>query len=163
MSAATTGTTESSAAAEAWVAAFAEGWRTPAGADAFADHFDPWLDPDVRLIQPQMPPMVGRRAFREKFVRPLFALVPDLHGTVEGWAADGDVAYIELRLEGTVGRQAFTMRSVDKVTLRDGVAVERLAHFDATPLVGAVARAPSSWRRFIAMQLRGRRASGAAR
>jgi hypothetical protein len=46
-------------AAQAWVALFAEGWLAPTSADAFADHFQPWFDPQVRLIQPQLPTMVG--------------------------------------------------------------------------------------------------------
>jgi hypothetical protein len=144
-------------AATAWVEAFAEGWRAPAAADAFADHFEPWLDPEIRLIQPQMPVVVGHAAFREQFARPLFALVPDLHGTVEGWAANGDTIYIELRLEGTIGRQPVTMHTCDRVKLRDGVAVERVAHLDPTPLLAAIARTPRAWPRFIRQQLSSRR------
>ena len=58
-------------AAQAWVLAFAEGWLAPASADAFADHFQPWFDPHIRLIQPQLPTLVGHQAFRERFARPL--------------------------------------------------------------------------------------------
>jgi len=96
----TVSVTETAAdAAGAFVEAFAEGWRAPTGRDAFAEHFEPWLDPQVRLIQPQTPVLVGHRAFREQFVRPLFALVPDIHGTVNGWAYSGDTLYIEVTLE----------------------------------------------------------------
>jgi SnoaL-like domain len=143
--------------ATAWVDAFAEGWRAPASPEAFADHFEPWLDPQIRLIQPRTPPIVGHAAFREQFVRPLFALVPDLHGTVVGWASSGDTIYIELRLEGTVGRQRVTMHTCDRVKLRDGVAIERVAHVDPTPLVAAIARTPRAWPRFIREQLSARR------
>ena len=79
---------------------------------------------------------------------------PDLHGTVEGWSADGEVAYIELRLEGTVGRRPFTMHTCDRIKLRDGKAVERVAYLDATPLVKAVARSPRAWPKFLKTQLR---------
>jgi ketosteroid isomerase-like protein len=144
-------------AAAAWVEMFTEGWRQPTDADSFCDHFDPWMDPEVRLIQPQLPAVVGRRAFREKFARPLFDLVPDLRGTVEGWAARGEMIYIELRLEGTVGRRRFQMRTCDRITLRDGKAVERIAYLDATPLLTAVLRSPRSWPRFVRMRLRSRR------
>ena len=144
-------------AAAAWVEAFTEGWRDPVDADTFCDHFEPWFDPQVRMVQPQVPPTVGMRAFREDFVRPLFELVPDLHGTVEGWSASGDVIYIELRLEGTVGRRRFTMHTCDRVTLRDGKAVERVAHLDATPLVLAVARTPRAWPQLLRIQLRNAR------
>jgi hypothetical protein len=143
--------------ASVWVDAFAEGWRAPAGPEAFADHFERWLDPQIRLVQPQTPPLVGHAAFREQFVRPLFALVPDLRGTVEGWASNGDTIYIELRLEGTVGRHRVTMHTCDRVELRDGVAIERIAYIDPTPLIAAIARTPSVWPRFIRQQLSARR------
>jgi hypothetical protein len=50
-----------------WVAGFAEGWRAPTDADSFCDHFEPYLDDEIRLVQPQLPPVVGKRAFREQF------------------------------------------------------------------------------------------------
>ncbi|MGA6946657.1 MAG: nuclear transport factor 2 family protein [Solirubrobacterales bacterium] len=145
--------TEKADAAEAWVEMFAEGWAHPVDADSFCDHFDPWLDDEVRMIQPSLRPVVGKRGFREEFARPLFELVPDLHGTVESWSATRDVAYIELRLEGTVGRRRFTMRTCDRIKLRDGKAVERLAYLDATPLVKAVLASPRSWPTFIRSQI----------
>ncbi len=42
------------------------------------------------MVQPQVPTTVGKAAFREVFARPIFALIPDLHATVQSWAADGD-------------------------------------------------------------------------
>ena len=144
-------------AADRFVEAFAEGWRAPIDADRFADHFEPWLDPEVRLVQPQVPAIVGRHAFRERFARPLFELIPDLRGIVEGWAARGDTIYIELRLEGTVGNRAFTMRTCDRITLRDGRAVERVAHVDPAPLLTAIALSPRAWPRFIRQQITSRR------
>jgi ketosteroid isomerase-like protein len=145
--------------AAAWVEMFAQGWANPVDADSFCDHFDPWLDEEVRMVQPQVAPTVGRLAFREEFARPLFDLVPDLHGTVENWAADGDTIYIELRLEGTIGKQRFELRTCDRITLRDGKAVERVAHLDAAPLVKAVLRSPGSWPKFLRTQLRSLRRS----
>jgi len=147
-------TDEQSQAAANWVSVFAEGWANPVDTDTFCDHFDPWLDPEVRMIQPSVRPTVGRKAFREEFARPLFALVPDLHGTVESWSATGDVLYIELRLEGTVGGRAFTMHTCDRIKLRDGRAVERLAYLDPAPLLKAVALSPRSWPRFVRTQIR---------
>jgi ketosteroid isomerase-like protein len=152
-------TPEQNEAAATWVAVFAEGWAEPKDTDSFCDHFDPWLQPEVRMIQPSVRPVVGKRAFREEFARPLFELVPDLHGTVENWAAAGDVTYIELRLEGTVGGRPFTMHSCDRITLRDGKAVERFAYLDATPLIKAVARSPRAWPKFLRTQLRSLRRS----
>jgi ketosteroid isomerase-like protein len=159
MTTATTNGTTTKAEAEAWVEMFAEGWANPVDADTFSDHFDPWFQPEVRMIQPSVRPVVGKRAFREEFARPLFDLVPDLHGTVENWASDGDVVYIELRLEGTIGRRPFTMYTCDRIKLRDGKAIERFAYLDPAPLLRAVARSPRSWPKFLGTQLRNLRRS----
>jgi len=145
--------TATNAEAQAWVEMFTEGWANPVDADTFCDHFEPWFQPDVRMIQPSVRPIVGKQAFREEFARPLFDLVPDLHGIVENWAADGDVVYIELRLEGTVGNRAFTMSTCDRVKLRGGRAVERVAYLDPAPLLKAVAASPRSWPRFLRSQI----------
>jgi len=146
--------TEQRDAAAAWVAMFAEGWANPGDTDTFCDHFDPWFHPDVRMIQPSVSPTVGREAFREQFARPLFELIPDLHGTVEHWAASGDVVYIELRLEGTIGGRPFTLHTCDRIKLRDGKALERVAYLDPAPMLKAVARSPRSWPKFLRAQLR---------
>src|SRR4030081_3726335 len=66
----------------AWVDGFEAGWRAPRGPAAFAAHFRPMLDPDVRMIQPMLPTIVGHGAFEERFVKPLFHLIPDGHGGV---------------------------------------------------------------------------------
>jgi ketosteroid isomerase-like protein len=147
-------TPQQAEAAAAWVAMFAEGWANPVDTDTFCDHFDPWHDPEVRMIQPSVRPTVGRKAFREEFARPLFTLVPDLHGTVENWSATGELVYIELRLEGTVGKRPFTLHTCDRIRLRDGKAVERVAYLDPAPLLKAVALSPRSWPPFIRTQLR---------
>jgi ketosteroid isomerase-like protein len=154
MPTATVNGSATSAEARAWVEMFTEGWANPVDTDTFCDHFEPWFQEDVRMIQPSVRPIVGKRAFREEFARPLFDLVPDLHGIVENWAASGDVVYVELRLEGTVGRRPFTMHSCDRIKLRDGKATERFAYLDATPLVKAVALSPRSWPKFLKTQLR---------
>lgn len=133
----------------AWVAEFSEGWRAPAGADAFAERFCRILDPEIRLVQPQIPTLVGHRVFRQRFARPLFTLIPDLHGEVQGWAGAGDVAYIELELSGTLGGRPVCWRTVDRITLRDGLAVERVAFLDPSPLVKAVLTRPRAWPRFL--------------
>ena len=144
---------EQNDAAATWVEMFAQGWANPVDADSFCDHFEPWFQPEVRMIQPSVRPVIGKQAFREEFARPLFELVPDLHGTVESWAAAGDTVYIELRLEGTIGKRPFTMHTCDRIKLREGKAVERFAYLDSTPLVKAVLRSPRSWPKFIRTQL----------
>ncbi len=154
MTTATANGSATSAEAQAWVEMFTEGWADPVDTDTFCDHFDPWLHEDVKMIQPSMRPVVGLHGFREEFARPLFDLVPDLHGIVESWASSGDVVYIELRLEGTIGGRGFTMHSCDRIKLRGGKAVERFAYLDATPLVKTVALSPRSWPKFLKTQLR---------
>jgi ketosteroid isomerase-like protein len=132
-----------------WVHGFSEGWRAPSGPNAFAAHFRDLLAPDVRLIQPQIPTIVGFRAFEEDFVRPVFELIPDLHGDVERWAARGEELYIELTLSGTLAGRPLSWRACDRVTLRDGVAVERESYFDPWPLIASVAATPRAWPRFL--------------
>jgi SnoaL-like domain len=132
-------------AVQAWVLAFAEGWRAPASAEAFADHFEPWFDPHIRLIQPQLPTLVGHQAFRERFARPLFALIPDLAGRVERFAIGADFAYIELTLCGTLGGGPIAWRVCDRSTLRGGLVVERESYFDPTPLLRAILTRPRAW------------------
>jgi ketosteroid isomerase-like protein len=149
-------------AAQAWVAAFAEGWRAPASADAFADHFRPWFDPHIRLAQPQLPTLVGHRAFRERFARPLFALIPDLHGQVERTAVGADCAYIELTLRGTLGGRPVALRVCDRTTLRDGLVVERESYFDPLPLLRAILTRPRAWPALARIQ-RGQRLHRATR
>jgi len=136
-------------AAQAWVEAFAEGWREPKGREAFAAHFRPLLAPDVRLVQPRLRTTVGFRAFEEQFVSPLFALIPDLRGEVERWAMREDTVYIELTLRGSIGGRTFNLRACDRVTLDDGVAVERESYFDPAPLLVAIATTPRAWPRLL--------------
>jgi ketosteroid isomerase-like protein len=135
-----------------WVRAFIEGWRAPTDADSFADHFDDLMTDDVRLIQPQVPTAVGRRAFREQFARPVFELIGDLHATVHRWADAGDAVLIEFTLAGTLGGRPVSWDCVDRVTLRDGLATERRAYFDPGPLLAAVATRPRAWPRFARLQ-----------
>jgi ketosteroid isomerase-like protein len=138
--------------AQEWVAGFAEGWRAPSGPDAFAAHFRKMLGPEIRLIQPQLPTLVGHRAFEEQFVKPLFALIGDLHADVERWAVREDTLYIELTLRGTLAGRPLSWRACDRVTLRDGVAVERESYFDPAPLIAAIAKTPRAWPRFLRLR-----------
>jgi hypothetical protein len=128
-------------AAESWLADFREGWRAPQGPDAFVAHFCPMLAPDVR-------------AFEEDFVRPLFTLFPDVRGEVERWAARGEVLYTELTLHATLAGRPLSWRVCDRVTLRDGLAIERESYFDPAPLLTAIARSPRAWPTFLRVQAR---------
>jgi ketosteroid isomerase-like protein len=138
-------------AAERWVEAFTEGWRAPESLDAFADHFARWMTDDVRMVQPQLPTMIGKEGFREGF-RAAFELIPDLHATVHGWAADGDTVFIEFTLEGTLGGRAVSAPAVDRFRMRDGLVAERVAYFDPAPMLKAVATSPRAWPTFVRLQ-----------
>ena len=144
--------------AEEWVAGFATGWANPTDADSFCEHFEPLLDDEIRLVQPQLPTVVGKRAFREQFARPLFELLSEVRGTVESSAISGAVVFVELTIRGRLASRPVELRTVDRITLRDGLAVERVANFDPLPLLGAVALTPRAWPRFARVQL-GRLAS----
>jgi SnoaL-like protein len=154
VSAVATRPTTSAEAAEAWVADFVEGWRAPAGPAEAAAHFERMLAPDVRLIQPQLPTGVGHAGLRRQFIDPLFELMPDVRCEVDRWAARGDDLFIELTVIGTIGRRPVRMRACDRVTLRDGVAVERETHADPAPLLRALAGTPRAWPRFLRTQAR---------
>jgi ketosteroid isomerase-like protein len=144
-------------AAQGWVVAFAGGWRAPASADAFADHFRPWFDPAVRFVQPGLPTLVGPREFRERFATPLFAMIPDLHGRVERTVVAADCAYIELSLHGTLGGRPIGWRVCDRATLRDGLVVERESYFDPLPLLRAILTRPRAWPTLARTWMRQRR------
>lgn len=141
-----------------WVQGFAEGWRAPTDAESFCDHFDELVADDVRLVQPQLPELTGKRAFRQEFARPLFDLLHDVRGTVGSWASraerDTEIVFIELEIRGRLagGRQV-TLNTTDKITLRDGVAVERIANLDPLELLGGVLLSPRSWPTFIRARL----------
>ena len=141
----------------AFAETFTEGWRRPASADAFADFFEPHFTDDVRMIQPQLPVLVGKRAFREKFARPAFALIPDLHADVHESAANeaGDVLMISFTLAGTLGDKPISWPCVDRIVLRDGLVAERRAYFDPTPLLRAVLTRPRAWPKFTRIRLLG--------
>lgn len=139
---------------EAFVEAFAAGWGAPNDLERMVAHFTPMLDPQVRLVQPQIPDLVGHEEFRTGFAEPLFALMPDLHGEVEHWAARDDVVYIQVVLHGTMGGRPAEFRSCDRITLRDGLIAERVAFMDPSPLLQAAVTRPRVWPALARTQLR---------
>jgi hypothetical protein len=141
-----------------WVEGFAAGWRAPADPESFCEHFDPLLDDDIRLIQPQLPEVVGKRAFRDDFARPLFDLLHEIRGTVGSWASrtegEHEIVFIELEIRARLaGGRRVTLRTTDKITLREGRAIERIASLDPLDLLGGVLLSPRSWPTFIRARL----------
>lgn len=147
----TTDTAAEERAAE-FVAWFADGWRAPTY-QQLCQHFLPRMHPRVRLAQPLAPAGTGHDAFRSQFAR-LFALVPDIHAQVVSWGFRGDDVFIELALEGTIGGRPVRWEACDRLTISDGLVVERRSFFDPAPLVKAIAARPRAWSSLVAATLR---------
>lgn len=126
-----------------FVDAFAEFWSTPS-----VDGLDALLSEEIVLRQPLGPTTRGLRAGKRAFAK-IFASIPDLHAVVDRWSPTYDGVLIEFRLIGTVGGRPVEWPVVDRFTLRDGMALERVSYFDPTPLLRAVATRPTSWWRFV--------------
>jgi hypothetical protein len=124
-------------------AAFAEhftaGWAN--GRDGFVEHFLPRVDPDVLLVQPIFPAARGHEGFRELFDA-LYEAIPDLRGDVTRWAETDDGLIIEMVFSGTVGGRRIELANCDRIVLRDGLMIERHAHFAPSPLILAMAARP---------------------
>jgi ketosteroid isomerase-like protein len=127
---------------EDFVARFSEYWARPsvAGlAELLAD--------DVVLRQPLSRPMHGLAAAQRGFAT-TFRRLPDLRATVEGWSATGERVFVEFRLRATLAGRPLEWPVVDRFTLRDGKAIERVSYFDGLPLLARVLAHPSAWWRW---------------
>jgi ketosteroid isomerase-like protein len=111
------------------------------------------LGEDVVLRQPVMPDTVGKAAAREAFTR-LFRAFPGLTATVHGWAAHGDVVFIEFTLSCELGGRPLRWPAVDRFVVRDGLAAERISYFDGARLMLEILKRPRGWRRLLASGLR---------
>ncbi len=116
-----------------FVARFADFWRPPVDLRVL----ETMLHPETRLVAPGMPTTIGRAAGIEAF-RSVFALVPDFHIDVERWCGDGDVVFIETTMHGTVNGHPLMIPGVDRITLRDGMVLERIAYFDPASMTAAL-------------------------
>jgi limonene-1,2-epoxide hydrolase len=115
--------------AAAFVERFTRFWRPPVDLDEAVT----LLHEDVRLIAPGMPPTVGREAGIAEF-RQVLTRVPDFHVDLGRWSATADVVFLEVTLRGTVGGRSIAIPCVDRVLLRDGKVIERVAYFDPSPI-----------------------------
>jgi hypothetical protein len=143
----------SHAAAQRWAERFVAAWRPPTDPVAFAADVGALLSEDVRLLGPMMPTTSGLAAFEHSFVKPIFGLIPDAHAELESWAASERTLFVELTVHGTIGRHPLSFRVCDRLTLREGIAVERQSYFDPTPIALAVIRSPSAWPRLLRLRL----------
>ena len=124
-------------AAEDFTRRFGEAWSAPTG-----DRLAALLTEDVHLVQPLMREVHGRDGARRAFDE-LFALVPDLRSEVRRFGATEDGVLIEHTMTGTLGRRPYSWDVVDRLLLEeDGLARERIAHFDPLPVLAQMLRRP---------------------
>ena len=131
---------------------FEEFWSAPA-----PSRLATLLADDVRLEAP-LTPTTNTLADGERAFAALLELIPDLTAEVHGWGATESGVLIDLTLSGSTGGAPISWRAVDRIAIGgDGLATERVSHFDSAPLVLAVARRPRVWPAFAHSRLRGRR------
>lgn len=116
--------------AEQWVAAFQERW---ANAKNNLDRFMDILGPDIKLVAPGLRPTQGREQIYRAFER-TFAALPDIKGQVHRWSASEDVLFIEMTFSATIGNRHVQWTDVDRFRFRNGIAIERVAYFDPSPI-----------------------------
>jgi len=123
-----------------FVERFADAWAGP-----HADRLLDLLHPQVRLVQPMFASTADRAAAETGFFRALFRFLPDVRLAVVRWSAVGDTVFIEWTASATLGGRPIRWSGVDRFLLADGRATERVAYFDAIPLLLAVLGRPSCW------------------
>lgn len=129
--------------ARAFLQVFEDGWRNPSF-EAFVAPFLPWMHPDLRATMPLEPVAVGHEGFRGQFRR-VFALFPDLRGTVRRATVDGDVLVIEVLLEATLGGRPLSWVATDRFSFLGDKVKERRTTFNPVPLLAAILTRPSAW------------------
>ena len=105
---------------------------------------DALLHEHARLVQPLLPEVSSREAYAEA-MRRLLAVMPDLRGHTRRWGPTEDGVLIEHTLTGTLAGKPLSWDLTDRITLRDGRVVERIAYFDPLPLLLAVLTRPRAW------------------
>jgi hypothetical protein len=132
-----------------FVRRFAEFWSAPS-----PDLLAMLLADEVRLVAP-MTPVTHTLAAGEKAFAGIFDLIPDLTAEVHGWGATDSGVLIDFTLSGNAGGAPISWRAVDRIAIGDdGLATERVSHFDSLPLILAIARRPRVWPGFLAGRLR---------
>jgi hypothetical protein len=131
-----------------FVGRFAEFWSAPS-----PDRLAMLLADDVRLVAP-MTPVTHTLADGERAFSTIFDLIPDLTAEVHGWGATESGVLIDFTLSGSAGGAPISWRAVDRIEIgEDGLATERVSHFDSLPLILAVARRPRAWPAFLRSRL----------
>jgi len=131
-----------SSAAEEFVIKFADFWSNPS-----PQRLAELLHPDVVLVQPLAPRVVGIEAAQAKFHRFCYCL-PGLRACVDRWCSCGDLVFIEFRLCARIGGDVTEWPNVNRLVLRDGKAIERATYFDPLAILPTLLRHPSVWWRW---------------
>lgn len=125
-----------------FVTKFAEFWTDPS-----PQRLPEMLHPDVVLVQPLAPRIVGIEAAQAQFQRIWYCL-PDLRAHVDRWCGDGGLVFIEFRLHARIGGNAIEWPNVNRLRLHDGKATERVTYFDPLAIMPTLLRHPSIWWRW---------------
>jgi len=132
-----------------FVRRFAEFWSAPS-----PDLLAMLLADDVRLAAP-MTSVTHTLAEGERAFAGIFDLIPDLTAEVHAWGATASGVLIDLTLSGNAGGAPISWRAVDRIEIgEDGLATERVSHFDSLPLILTAARRPRAWWPSLAGRLR---------
>lgn len=126
-----------------FIETFREAWRTPTLETLMAP-----LREDVRLIQPLSNPTSNKNQARKAFRQILFRF-PGLRGEISGGLGIANDVLIDWTMIVPIGHRDIRIPMIDKVTLSDGMVLERTAYFDPTPLMGPITRSPRTLGRFF--------------
>jgi ketosteroid isomerase-like protein len=137
--------------AEHFVRAFAALWDRPT-----LERFRALMHPEVRLMQPLAPPAHGIEAATAWFVG-IQDLLPDVRIAVQRWSGTPEALFIEWTATATFGGRPVSWNAVDRFRLDGGLVRERVAYFDALPLVGTILRRPAGWPHALRARLARRR------
>lgn len=122
---------------EQFVTKFAEFWNQPS-----PRRLPELLHPDVVLVQPLAPRIVGIEAAQAQFHRFLSCL-PGMRADVDNWSGEKDIVFIEFRLRADLGRDKLEWPNVNRLRLRDGKGIERVTYFDPLAVLPTLLRHPS--------------------
>jgi ketosteroid isomerase-like protein len=122
-----------------FVRAFGDFWSAPT-----PERFRALMHPEVHLVQPLAPEAHGIDAAVAWFTATQ-ALLPDIRITVRRWSGTPEALFIEWTAHATFGGKPVRWDAVDRFRLEGGLVRERVAHFDALPLVVTILARPAGW------------------
>jgi len=106
------------------------------------------MHPDVELVQPVLPRLLGRGAGVRGMGNFLLA-IPDLEIAIVNASVQEPLVFIEFRFSGTLGKRHVEWGLVDRIELSDGLVRKRVSYFDPIPFLRAAVLQPSLWYRLV--------------